>query len=382
MNEQSVEQGDDIHGQQQPKDHGYEQDSRRGGTTPAGAPVDALQAAAGSSDSAADTRLRELVSEIIGLAPLVSPDAFRQAAQELQGAAGFDQVRGEASPARPRQLLFDEQPDPGSESDAGGAPSIGSRDSSRDSRDGSTSSKSLVSDGDEVPAGAPIWMPNVGMLWPCSARFGGEDPDPGGFGNMVCNGQPQPEAVQQDGASEAGSGDSAPSGSERSSQQGRPRRRRRRGGGRRGSRGSGQGTDLAHGRDMACDVCDLQSGGPQWACMACDMLQQPSIQKIREKHETRLASPRGKASDPDRREARYAMYRGVVRWHWSDPLGAENRVRLPMCVMQRIRRIFPNPACVAGVCDFGVQCERCGHYVGFRTADESRAIREGAYLCR
>ena len=76
------------------------------------------------------------------------------------------------------------------------------------------------------------------------------------------------------------------------------------------------------------------------------------------------------------RAARYAMYRGVVRWRWADPLGAENRVRLPMCVMKQIRRIFPNPICGPG-CDYGVECEKNRHYVGFRTAEESRAVREG-----
>eukprot|EP00966_Prymnesium_polylepis_P261501 6040229-Prymnesium_polylepis.1 len=38
--------------------------------------------------------------------------------------------------------------------------------------------------------------------------------------------------------------------------------------------------------------------------------------------------------------------------------------------------MFPNPICGPG-CDFGVECERRGHYVGFRTVAESRAIREG-----
>jgi hypothetical protein len=33
-------------------------------------------------------------------------------------------------------------------------------------------------------------------------------------------------------------------------------------------------------------------------------------------------------------------------------------------------------------CDYGVRCEKAGHYVGFRTAEESRAIREGhAEVC-
>jgi len=44
--------------------------------------------------------------------------------------------------------------------------------------------------------------------------------------------------------------------------------------------------------------------------------------------------------------------------------------------MLQIRQIFPNPVCVVG-CDFGAMCEQKNHYVGFRTAVQSRNIREG-----
>ena len=69
----------------------------------------------------------------------------------------------------------------------------------------------------------------------------------------------------------------------------------------------------------------------------------------------------------------------VVAWQYSCPVGAENRVRLPRCVTQSIRQLFPNPCCGEG-CDYADKCERWGHYTGFRTAEESRAIREGQYL--
>ena len=58
---------------------------------------------------------------------------------------------------------------------------------------------------------------------------------------------------------------------------------------------------------------------------------------------------------------------------------AENRVRLPCCVMFRVRKLFPNPCCGDG-CDYLERCERAGHYTGFRTAAESRAIREGRFV--
>ena len=74
------------------------------------------------------------------------------------------------------------------------------------------------------------------------------------------------------------------------------------------------------------------------------------------------------------------MYRGVVAWQWANPLGAEQRVRLPACVVKRTRRLFPNPICCEGKCDFYARCEKEGHYTGFRTAEESRAIREGIFV--
>ena len=89
--------------------------------------------------------------------------------------------------------------------------------------------------------------------------------------------------------------------------------------------------------------------------------------------------------DLDGRKARHALYKAVVAWQWANPLGAENRVRLPTCVLHRVRRLFPNPCCVVGgddSCDFLVKCERAGHYTGFRTAEESRAVREGRFVCQ
>jgi hypothetical protein len=84
----------------------------------------------------------------------------------------------------------------------------------------------------------------------------------------------------------------------------------------------------------------------------------------------------------DGREARHACYKAVIAWQWANPLGAENRVRLPDCVTVAVRRLFPNPICGSRcdfICDFSLRCEKQGHYTGFRTAEESRAIREGFF---
>ena len=130
------------------------------------------------------------------------------------------------------------------------------------------------------------------------------------------------------------------------------------------------------GRRMYCDYHDLRGTCPH-ACMAADMLQQSRIAALVQKHQ-RLRARRSQ-KDPDGREARHALYKAVIAWQWANPLGAENRVRLPRCVEHCVRRLFPNPICGEG-CDYSEACEQCGHYTGFRTAAQSRAVREGAFL--
>jgi len=296
------------------------------------------------------------------LTTMVSPEAFADAVARLQQrATASESLGGESPELPPRRLFGDTAADASSEaSGAAGAADAASEAGSEPARSYASTvdwSDASVRTDASVRSGEPLWVPDTEPLWPGGPLA--QDADLGGF---------QLQAEQNAGANEA----TEPEGSVRSGSSGRPRRRGRR---RRG-RGNGQGSGLAGGRDMQCDVCDLGSNDPQWCCTAADMLQQRSIQTIVEKHQHKLRTARGSARDPDRREARYAMYRGVITWSWSDPLGAENRVRLPMCVMKRIRRMFPNPICGPG-CDFGVECERRGHYVGFRTVAESRAIREG-----
>lgn len=131
-----------------------------------------------------------------------------------------------------------------------------------------------------------------------------------------------------------------------------------------------------HGRRMYCDYHDLHGGCPN-ACMAVDMLQQWRIAAlVEERQRLRQRKPR---DDPDGRQARHALYKAGIAWQWANPLGAEQRVRFPACVMYRVRRLFPHPRCGEG-CDYLDECEANGHYTGFRTATESRAIREGAFL--
>ena len=82
------------------------------------------------------------------------------------------------------------------------------------------------------------------------------------------------------------------------------------------------------------------------------------------------------ALDEDHTTARYELYRAFVKWEFRNPLGREKRVRLCDCVVYEIRKMFPSSLC--GVhCDYLRECERKHHYVGFRTAVESRATRRG-----
>lgn len=153
---------------------------------------------------------------------------------------------------------------------------------------------------------------------------------------------------------------------------------------------------LQYGQSVYCKVHDLGRPATEAPCV-CDLLQQQSVRAVIDKHRARRArqnrqAPRRQRGqpqhrtahpDPDGREARFALYRAIVKAHFASPLGAGNRVRLPMCLLKAVRRLFPNPECVLGVCDFGAKCERAGHYTGFRSAEESRAraARGDSWTC-
>ena len=125
-----------------------------------------------------------------------------------------------------------------------------------------------------------------------------------------------------------------------------------------------------HGRHAYCEHCDLGHSDPA-TCFAARMMEETDIQDVISYWEGVYRS--GCNPDADQSEARYKLYRAVVRWLWANPLGAENRVQLPACVVKKIRQLFPNPKCTTS-CDFLSECERLGHYVGFRTIEQSRAI--------
>ena len=153
--------------------------------------------------------------------------------------------------------------------------------------------------------------------------------------------------------------------------------RRNRGGRRQGRRGDGAG--LAHGRDMHCVHC--RNGGLPGArgCMGQAMQEEPSIADIISQHQGMLQMFGSAAPDDDHRAARFSIYGGAVAWQFGTRLGAEQRYKLCDCVEIAIRKLFPCSACGEG-CDYSRECERRGHYCGFKSATESRAARSGNVL--
>ena len=134
---------------------------------------------------------------------------------------------------------------------------------------------------------------------------------------------------------------------------------------------------------MVCDPCDLaEVGGAGCPCLAQSMLEVGEIKDVIREWRAKMAKPYALLEYPERRAPRYHLYRAIIKWVFADPLGAENRVRMPTCVKQCVRRMFPNPCCVpvalGGRCDFGAYCEDQCHYVGHLTFEESRMRREGA----
>ena len=332
----------------------------RSGSSPSTAPANAVAAAHPQSPSDVERRLDILVHEVEELAPLLSEAVLRGAAERMQALLHGTRLREamtSESPLQPEHLSF---------AAAGGARNIcEDEDGAADGNDGD--SVGSLADR-EVPAAEreedqereehEQVRVHIDPRAPAALDNGIVDEDaflpdwlrPREFAGF------EVEAAEYT----AGEADEADGGRE-------PRM------------GSWARDDVGlaqDGRRMYCDYHDLRGTCPH-ACMAADMLQQSRIAALVQKHQ-RLRARRPQ-KDPDGREARHELYKAVIAWQWANPLGAENRVRLPRCVEHCVRRLFPNPICGEG-CDYSEACEQCGHYTGFRTTAQSRAVREGAFL--
>ena len=322
----------------------------------------------GAAQLLAARRLRELLAEMKMLMPQLPLASLRSAIQELEQHLGasagryMDRAAVSSPVAQPAfgQIEEEEEPPPAdADAERGDAASVGSLDG--DARESGEGEEEEEQDG---AAGAP----SAGR-----EEQGGEDAF-GGIDNRLWPGSgPVTGLVDEHLNNDYGDPRYAGERGEGAEAAALPRDPRLGAGPfvRRDSIGL-----AAHGRHLYCDYCDLH-GPCANACTAVDMLQQRTINKLVNQHQRRRA--RRPSVDPAGSEARHACYKAVVAWQWASPLGAEQRVQLPRCVMCGVRKLFPNPRCGEG-CDYGAKCERLGHYVGFRTAAESKRVREGRDL--
>lgn len=324
-------------------------------------------AAGGAAQLPAAQRLRELVAEMKTLKAQLPPASLRSAIRELEQHLGASEGRyvdraavssPVAQPAFGEMEEEEQERPPAADAERGDAASVGSLDGAA-----SESGESQEEEEQDGAAGAP----SAGR-----EEQGGEDAF-GGIDNRLWPGGPTISLVDEGLNNDYGDPRHAGEGGvdATTAEEAPPRDPRVGARARRDSVGIS-----AHDRQMFCDYHDLH-GPCQNACMAVDMLQQRTINQLVNQHQRRRA--RRPSVDPVGSEARHACYKAVVAWQWASPLGAEQRVQLPVCVMCGVRKLFPNPRCGEG-CDYGAKCERLGHYVGFRTAAESKRVREGGNL--
>ena len=320
------------------------------------------------AQAAAEDNLWKLVRHITELAPELSPASISRAATQIASlsprparhSATMEAAMQDEEPPRPQDLgaRMDDEADHGQQA-AGSGASVAAVD---DEHDGSVE---RVEDG-----GPALWMPGMARLDVIGYNAGA-----GGVGDAF-----EREWAEATGAARGGGGGGGGDGGD---------------GGNDGEDGDGEDDDgddddddipqpraqsseplnLDPGQHLVCDACDLaEEGGRGSACMACDMQDASEVKDTIRKWTRKMEKRGALAEYPERRAPRYHTYRAVIKWKFADPLGAENRLILPECVKCAVRRLFPDPCCGEG-CDYGVDCERKGHYTGHRTAAESRALR-------
>ena len=136
---------------------------------------------------------------------------------------------------------------------------------------------------------------------------------------------------------------------------------------------------LAHGRDIICDHCRRGGAFGSEGCMSQVMLTAPEVKDLVAQHQSYFRLWGSADPEEDHRSARHELYKAVVAWQFGADLGAEQRHKLPNCVEWQVRMLFPCLLCSAS-CDFLRNCERLGHYTGFKTAAESKEARGGTAL--
>ena len=317
-----------------------------------------MRSAGSASETTPEAELAQLLARIRELAPGLSPAALGAAGSDLAELAA-SRVSGH-SPAQPRVLAFGQ--------DDGRPPDACSEVGSFGSLEGEEAADDRDSDDEAEALEQQQGCPRVGAT---------EDDTPGQAWDGTWDAPWDrvgwhPSITYESYQSNI---DAAPlaAAAEDEEAEGEEAHEPRRMSGWRGARDVMGLSDCQH---VYCEKCDLNLTQDEDGCQATAMALAGRVQRVQAKHEKlREARPWG---DQDRREARHAMYKAIISWQFCSPLGAGKRVRLPKCLVSAVRRKFPNPVCGTG-CDYWAQCERKGHYTGFRTAEESRAVREGRY---
>ena len=314
-----------------------------------------LRSAGSASETAAEVELRQLMARVRLLATQLSPEALSAAGHDLVELAARRDTQ--PSPAQPRVLAFglDEGRPTDGDSEVG---SVGSLEGveEADDRDFDDEADAPEQQGRCLRV-APTVLGDTECHVPLE-RADYDDWDVLGYQpSSVYQADILPATCTAAAEDEEAEGDEA----------------RVKTSGWRGARDLMGLRDCQH---VYCEKCDLNLTQDNDGCLATSMDLAGRVQRVLAKHvRLHLAKP---WSDKDKREARHAMYKAIISWQFCSPLGAGKRVRLPKCLVSTVRRKFPNPMCGLG-CDFWAQCESKGHYTGFRTAEESRAVREGRY---
>ena len=313
-----------------------------------------MRSAGSASETTPEAELAQLLARVRQLAPRLSPEALGAAGRELVELAA-SRASGN-SPAQPRMLAFGQ--------DDGRPPDAGSEVGSVGSLEGEESADDRDSDDEAEALEQQDGCPRVGATeddTESGQRYAPWD---------TVGWQPTVSYQSYQSNSDAAPFAAAAEDEEAEGEEGHEPRRMS------GWRGARDLMGLADCQHVYCEKCDLGLTQDEDGCQVTAMALAGRVQRVQAKHEKlRTAKPWG---DKDRREARHAMYKAIISWQFCSPLGAGKRVRLPKCLVSAVRRKFPNPVCGPG-CDYWVQCERKGHYTGFRTAEESRAAREGRY---
>jgi hypothetical protein len=322
-------------------------------SSPTSAPADQLAVADiyQSPGDRADEEVASLLERVHSLVPLMSPEAVTRTARKLRLVQRDVAEAHSASRRSPCSSEEDEDEDGEEEADPTAALDFAATDSASDAAGASDDGRQDGSSGDELAADGELL-------------------------SLRCH-----ECSDDEPTSEEGSQPPSPGGARQLEREAYKRRRRAADARQRSAFPSLQRSAFPSlvSSQLKCQHCMAGGALGLGACESAAMVEFDDINDIIAAEVPFVDSLDGEAREDACRSARYKMYRGVIAWKFADPLGSGRRRRIPDCCVWQIRDLFPDPRCDE-TCDYLRGCERKGHYVGFRTAAESKAAREGMTL--